>query len=379
MKALFCHDHMFSKFGGNFYSPGKLDYQKLSYYCKFFSKVMVVSRSRDVSVISKSLQIATGDGVEVKSLPNIASIHGLLYIASIRRALKSMISNTDAVIVRIPSEIGLMAESLAREVGKPVLCEVVASAYDCLWNRGDIAAKLYAPVLERRMRKACYRARYITYVTESYLQGLYPTRGVSAGLSDVDITSVGTSRSFPSRKKYSVSVIGNPDLKLKGIRVAVKALKIVRSKGYDVILRVLGGKGEGYVAQYGSLPDWVVFDGIVVGSENVINWLDRADVYVQPSLTEGMPRSLLEAMSRGIPCLGSRVGGITELLPQNASFRAGDHVGMAECLVRLLSDKQLYIKSSEHSINTATPYLRNQLGIRRDSFYQQFRNYCNTF
>ena len=53
----------------------------------------------------------------------------------------------------------------------------------------------------------------------------------------------------------------------------------------------------------GSLPHNEVFE-----------WLDTIDIYAQPSRQEGLPRALIEAMSRGLPAFGARTGGIPELL-----------------------------------------------------------------
>ena len=58
----------------------------------------------------------------------------------------------------------------------------------------------------------------------------------------------------------------------------------------------------------------MVFKGSIVHDE-MFAWLDSLDVYIQPSLQEGLPRALIEAMSRGLPCYGTRTGGIPELLP----------------------------------------------------------------
>ena len=42
--------------------------------------------------------------------------------------------------------------------------------------------------------------------------------------------------------------------------------------------------------------------------------LDECDIYLQPSLQEGLPRSVIEAMSRGCACIGAATAGIPELL-----------------------------------------------------------------
>ena len=42
--------------------------------------------------------------------------------------------------------------------------------------------------------------------------------------------------------------------------------------------------------------------------------LTDSDIYIQPSLQEGLPRAVVEAMSTALPCIGFNTGGIPELL-----------------------------------------------------------------
>jgi glycosyltransferase involved in cell wall biosynthesis len=47
---------------------------------------------------------------------------------------------------------------------------------------------------------------------------------------------------------------------------------------------------------------------------NVSEFMKRCDIFVRPSLTEGMPLTVLEAMACGVPTIASRVGGTPELI-----------------------------------------------------------------
>ncbi len=65
------------------------------------------------------------------------------------------------------------------------------------------------------------------------------------------------------------------------------------------------------------IEDYVHFLG---ERTNIPALLPSYDFLVMSSITEGVPLVILEAMSSGLPCLATDVGGITEILPENAGI-----------------------------------------------------------
>jgi glycosyltransferase involved in cell wall biosynthesis len=66
-----------------------------------------------------------------------------------------------------------------------------------------------------------------------------------------------------------------------------------------------------------------------------------SDVYVLPSFTEGVPRSIVEAMALNKAVVATRVGGVAELLGEGAHgllVAPGDVDGLAEAMGRLAGD-----------------------------------------
>ena len=62
-----------------------------------------------------------------------------------------------------------------------------------------------------------------------------------------------------------------------------------------------------------NLNDCVKIKG-ALKHEQVKDWLDQIDIYVQPSYQEGLCRSIVEAMSRGCPVICTDIGGNSELI-----------------------------------------------------------------
>ena len=82
----------------------------------------------------------------------------------------------------------------------------------------------------------------------------------------------------------------------------------------------------------------------VVPHRELPRHLAEADVYALPSLTEGHPKALIEAMASGVPCVGSARGGIPTLIEHGVSgllFDPEDPRAIAAAIRRVLTDRAL--------------------------------------
>ena len=85
----------------------------------------------------------------------------------------------------------------------------------------------------------------------------------------------------------------------------------------------------------------------------------RADIFILPSLAEGMPLVVLEAMGTGLPIVASRVQGIDELVAAGVNgevFDPGDVDGLARCIVKLINAGEQRIAMGKASIERVKPY-----------------------
>jgi glycosyltransferase involved in cell wall biosynthesis len=104
----------------------------------------------------------------------------------------------------------------------------------------------------------------------------------------------------------------------------------------------------------------------------VRDWLDRIDIYLQPSRQEGLPRALIEAMARACPALGSTAGGIPELLAPSCLHDVGDASHLAE-QIRLAAAPGWQREQARRNHAHAAQYLPSVLQARREHFWQHAR------
>lgn len=100
-------------------------------------------------------------------------------------------------------------------------------------------------------------------------------------------------------------------------------------------------------AQALGLSDAVVFTGI---RRDVPEILALLDVFVLPSLWEGLPIALLEAMAAGLPVVATRVGGVPEVVEDGVTgllVPPRDPDALAEAITRLLRDPDLRCKMGQ--------------------------------
>src|SRR3989344_2374775 len=80
-----------------------------------------------------------------------------------------------------------------------------------------------------------------------------------------------------------------------------------------------------------------------VPHDKLPSFLNSADIFVLPSFIEGHPKVLLEAMSIGLPCIGSNVEGIREIISHNKNgiITQTDSKSIRNGLLKLLGNKSL--------------------------------------
>ena len=154
-----------------------------------------------------------------------------------------------------------------------------------------------------------------------------------------------------------------------------KAVSLCRNRGYEMELSFLGdGRYQEYfvrIAQDIGIRNHVNFVGRVPSGKPVREQLDKADLFVLPSLTEGLPRSLIEAMARGLPCIGSNVGGIPELLPERYLVEPGNVKKLAEKIISTITNTEELKKMASRNLQKAKEFHIDKLSQRRTEFYRK--------
>jgi glycosyltransferase involved in cell wall biosynthesis len=102
--------------------------------------------------------------------------------------------------------------------------------------------------------------------------------------------------------------------------------------------------------------------------------LDAADLFLLPSRAEGLPRALVEAMARGLPCLASRIGGVPELLAEEDLLTPGDVRSTAAQIESALRRPERRARMAQRNLERARDFQEEQLIGRRRQFYRELES-----
>ena len=384
MNIIFALDHIFKTQGGEVYS-NTFSYEILRRYVDVFDEVTIVARQRELEDTQEML-LSSGKGVSFVFLESVSSLKSYVGLRQRhKKKLQKIVREHDGVIVKLPSEFGLMTAAIARKEQKLYLVEVVGCAWDAMWNYGGMKSKLYAPYLYYKMKHCVQKAYAVSYVTARFLQERYPSSKLAGtiGLSDVSLPEVNKGilekrieKIKALEGKIIFATMANLDLNYKGLDIALKALSSLHNLNISFEYHIAGaGDPTKYkiMAEELGIEDKVVFEGYLSGRDTVFSWLDGVDIYLQPSLVEGLPRALIEAMSRGCPAVGSSVGGIPELLDRSMVFSHTNVEKFQEIILTLLNDKSLMLTEAKENFINAKKYESGSLDAKRKEFLIQFR------
>lgn len=388
MKAMFVHSSKFKKYKNNIYS------QQFSYeiwrdrYLRYFDELHVVSRVEEVSS-TEGYSISNGENVKHYFIPDFMTpLKFLKDRSSAYKMLENYIlkNSIDIVIVRLPSAYSLLAIKVAKKFGLKIVVEMVGDPLISLWTHGSLKGKIYAPIAYLKYKRQLQKLNNIIFVTERYLQTRYKPdykRVNSTNISNVNLLE---NKGFDLKRRkikesladnkdiIKISTIGSYSSKYKGFDTAIEFIYELRRLGYNTHLFILGSGDkrplEKIIKKY-NLEGYIHFEPRIQSGKEVLDWLDNFDLYIQPSLTEGLPRALIEAMSRGIPSIATNVGGIPELLDEKMLVNKKSPNEMITIAKSLINNKDFYNEQVERNYNRSKKYFPENLTAKRDVFWSK--------
>lgn len=354
-------------------------------YLDGFDEVIVVARVMRVDRAERTWQRVDGPNVRVHCLPGY---HGPRQFAgqyvALGRTLAGVLSPERAVILRVASPIGSRAAAILRRRGQPFGVEVVGDPWDTFAS-GAVRhplRPLFRRILARGLARVCREAAAAAYVTQVSLQKRYPPRpgAFTTSYSSVRLTVEAVASRRPRTMfdgGFHIVSIGSMEQMYKGFDILLQAAARCVQGGLDLRLTIVGDgrhrqELEGMSIDVG-LASRTAFTGQLPAGDAVRQKLDDADLFVLASRTEGLPRAMIEAMARGLPCLGTNVGGIPELLPESCLVSVNDAPALAAAIHDLSRDPALRARLGEANMARARDYLEDGLSVRRRELYRVVR------
>jgi glycosyltransferase involved in cell wall biosynthesis len=374
---------------GNLYTTGSYNENVWKRYLSLCDKLSFISRKDsnifDEIIAKNKFQFLDTNIINFIEIPDMTSSY-LAYFSKDKRnetnrIIEDEVLKHDFLIVRLPSEAGCIAIECAKKYNKPYLVEVVGCIFDTLWSH-SYKGKVLAVSKFLRMKSAVKNANYAIYVTNEFLQNRYPCNGKTIGCSDVVLQ--GCRKVFCKREICKIKnnsynrpmvlgTIAAVNVRYKGQEYVIKAIYELNKNGYNFEYHLVGDGDNSFlkaVADRYNIADKVKFLGGLPHSK-IFDYLDSIDIYVQPSKTEGLPRALVEAMSRACPSLGSASGGIPELLNKEFIFKDGDTKDICEIIKKLVYRK-LLLDEAVRSFEKSKEFEKHLLNERRNVFYAEF-------
>jgi len=372
---------------GAVWTPGLFAYPFWTRYLAVFEHVRVVGRVQDIDVAPADWIRGDGEGVSYVKLPHyVGPLEYLVRVGRIRGVIQQAMRSEDAIILRASSTIGSAVEPFLTRDRRPYGVEVVTDPYD-VFAPGSIKHPLrpyFRWRFPQKLRRQCAAACCVSYVTKAALQQRYPPSpgAYTTHYSSVELPDkafVTQARSFQQgTNPYTLITVASLANLRKATDVLLKAVKICVDAGTNLKLVVVGdGRRrpdlEGLVDALG-LGSRVLFTGNLLPGDPVRSQLDQADLFVLPSHMEGLPRAMIEAMARALPCIGSTVGGIPELLPSEDMVPPGDAQSLAGKIQEILSTPERMTRMSARNLDIAQEYEEGILRKRRAEFYEHLRD-----
>lgn len=389
-KLLITHEIHGYQVNGRFFNreTAVIDYYALCNYRYKVQDIIVIGRCKKVDTVCSNLPALDGEGVRIAPIPEPHSApHIVVLLPTILARVIRSIKQADYYVVRLPGPTGILVALTLLAMGKTYGVECVGHASaSFIQSRTNLKLKkLYGAILESVTRILVYNAFCVAYRSH-YLQKLYPNKKgthewvFSGAQLDEHVATGPRSPTSFHKEKIDLIYVGRLQPE-KGLVNLIRAFAIMCARRTKPLQLHIVGEGIERKALEKEAHDCGVdnlikFYGKISRGQHLFSILDKVDLFILPSLTEGMPRALIEAMARGLPAIGSAVGGIPELLDKDCLFPPGKPERIAEKVLHLIERPDELARLSRRNFNASKAHWADGLKTAKDGFWNQVVHGC---
>lgn len=342
-------EHRFYEFEGELYTKLSFSYNYWKDYLSFFDKVVVVARVKKINYIDGCYSKVSGPRVSFVGIPYYVGIKEFVFkFPRLFVKSKNIVKAGDYFILRSGNVCNLLWVWIVIN-RKRYLREYPGNIYEGVvgFSGGSFTSRILGRVLDRFAKLQAKRSCANSFVSQ-YCNDIYSSNKPSYIFSSFNSDEIKVSKNGINKdNKKNVISIGRLEGE-KGHEDLINAFSLITN---NATLHIVG---EG--THFNALKSLatkknidIKFYGAITNRDELFRLLSSMDLFVIPSHTEGMPRSLLEAMAVGLPCVGSCVGGIPEVLEEEYTFEPKKIEQCAKLLDNVLSSDSLMKEMSDRN------------------------------
>ena len=385
MKLLLIDNIVFHQNKGKFYSPSIYNSEFFSRYTKVFSEVEILTKTKKSlsnTINSNEIKLPT---LRISPISYFKGFKGLfLSMPLLVFKLIRSINNCDALCLRIGQVESYIAYIINLAFKKPYFVEVVNDPETIFKSKSfinSINLSIFKQIL--------LNSTAASFVTDHYLQNKYLPKNHKikflSSYSSINLTSDyfnGSARqSFNKNDIRIIHVSNTIQGNFKGHFTVVDIVEKLLINGINVTVSFLGdGSSVDDLKHYiksKNISNKFSFLGLIKSEAKKISLLKSNNLFLYPSQMDGLPRSLIEAMAVGLPCLASNIAGIPELIEVKYLKDPNDVDGFYHLICYLIDNQSEIELMSKTNVKIASKFKSSQLNRLRKNFYESFKNFHN--
>lgn len=390
MRLLVTHEIHAMEVGGRFYNPnGVIDYNALCNYRQAIKEVVVIVRCKKANSVRQGWLRIDGEGISIWPIPEPASVlHAFVLLPVLTMRILRAANHCDRCQIRLPGPTGMAVATVFCILRRKYAVECVGHALEgYIHIRSKLRLKAVYGFFLHIINKFLVKHAFCVAYRSQYLRKLYPNKcsaheWVFSG-AQIDEEVIGSPRQveFFTQTPFNIMYVGRLEAE-KGLMSLLSAFKKVCDSCEKPLRLHIIGDGTQWAALKSkaeelNIREHVYFHGRLSRGPELFPLMDRAHLFVLPSLTEGMPRSLIEAMARGLPALCSSAGGIPELLDDEFLFQPNDESAIADKIRSVVDNPKRLADMSSRNFEASKEHWSGALRVAKDGFWKDVE-LCST-